>query len=382
MRQATPPPLAASPVKPPTAVAPTCTPMVRADELGLSVLPTGELLAAELCKLGSTDVARLWGKPIATVESRLVGWKPVDQEDPRRFLAEVEGSLRGGRSRNPTALVRFGFLDGRLFRLHIHLTHGERKLAQQLQASMGRPADLSGKNEEGVPYTLWRHEGQVVELLNPQRGQDIMVAQATDRAEVARRLVDVIAGKKLVLAALSAFRARPADMTKTVELNQKALTMVPTYADAAVNLCGAYYDLGNLVEAVRTCQQAEAITIVASVRGEAKYYRGLMATQQQQKDEATPLLTQADAELPKSSRLRPGLKLRLQGLSGDHDVAVTRAALFDHLCYAARSVPQRSAAIPKEYGFATLDELQKQATELTLDTTAIDTEVQGQCSPR
>lgn len=364
-----------------------CTAAVRVAGVELPAFPAAEPLSAWLCGLGSADVASLWGRLVDQVEPHLAGATRLEPRDTRRYLTELQMEtrpvLRKGRreSKGPRVVLRFGFLDGRLSRIQVEPSRADRKLRAHVQQALGRAPDEQGRDAEGAPYLLWRRERSLVLVRTVHGRASLVLAEAAAHAALEQRLAGVAEVEKLVRGSIQAFSARPAETEKALQMNREALAKFPGYGDALVNLCHAHYDLGQLDEALEQCQKAEEVTAEAAVRAEARYYRALVAAAREQRDEAVVLLGQAQAELPKRSLLRKALRQRQRGLSGTRDVAVTRAALHDHLCYATRGVPERSAAIAREYGFETVDVLRGWASELGINSEEVAAEVRAACTP-
>ncbi|HIA00524.1 MAG TPA: hypothetical protein EYN66_01190, partial [Myxococcales bacterium] len=226
--------------------------------------PLKTYLAKQLQSVGATGFSNLWGKTKSEFPA-LARAELLEVTDirPWQQIYRVDTQIKAKRKKS--MYVEWGFIDGHLYYLRLRFRSGAKNFTKKAARHMKRKSDYKGKNTAGVQEWIWS-EGNL-QIMTAKKGRSTAL-QITDRgfAEVATaRNAGIEAAERLVYTTTRLISPKTSDIEQMLQNNKKAAKMVPSYGDAWVNICHAYYDMGQQSRALPACNKSLAVTIENSV---------------------------------------------------------------------------------------------------------------------
>ena len=365
----------------PTPLALKPYPASRWDAFGaLPAHPLAEWLATAGAAAGTTSFGALWGRAPNDLPF-LVGKLPREVEDTRRWRLSYELQT-GKKHKRKKLFVRFAFIDGGLYEVRFRFRKQAKKLGRVFQAALGREPDSTAVDPNGVRERTWL-EGALAVTLRDKRGAFALSISDRARLEHAtRRLADGKPAERTVADSVRSYYSRKHRALSLLHDNRRVTERHPEYGDAWVNQCHALYDLGRFEEAEARCSRALVVTGENSVRGEAKYFLGLLvATRTGNLSHAAQLLAEALALIPSGWAIRRHARHRLSSLRGKHTKKGLSHAIEQTACYQQRD-GRRGYQIPTEFGFGGLRFLESAAARLGVDVAGLQAKGADRCRKR
>ena len=343
-------------------------------------------LLRELDALGVADLDAIWGLGEGDVLKGLRRVVPEAERAPPDDTLPLQSELlvMVPPVAHHSPQIRYGFYEGRLFRVYVRLFDAAPELWDALPLYFGRPADSTEDDPDGKRSRRWRVGRRVVQVRKNKTHTALVLADGEGFLRHREAWSSVAAAEKLRSQTYAALWSIPARPEEAIRVNEEALRLVPAFGDALTNLCHTYYSLGQIDKAHDKCTMAQQVSARPSVDGEAYYYLGLMAAISGQKAEAVRLLRKAEPLIPggpdgwllKTDQI---LELRLQGLLGNLNAAVVTRVRRDEVCYAARGFPKRVDVLPREFGFTSADHVARRAKELGVDLDDVESAARALC---
>ena len=342
-------------------------PVAAFDVATLPVFAGRAALVDLLKALGGSTPAAVFGKTSQGVVAAVPDLDRFRDYDTRPYLEQW-----GRRSKASGLEIGVRLLDGHLFAVWVRLPAEDGGLEAALANRFSEDA-LEDTEPDGTARYRWTEAGVTVELIDWADGPEVVVANADDWAEYRRRVAAVAFYEYQVAESRADFWTIPAKPGRALTISMEALQKLRpseiAFGGAYLNVCHAYFDIGEAELARVKCLQAAKLTREGAVSGEAHYLLGLMDARAGDRQAALTHLREASRLLPPGTDnpVVDTLHLRIRGLSSLYDAEVVSAAYHEEHCFNERKLPHRSDRMATEFGFGSAAELKQKGLELGVD---------------